>query len=180
MAFPSTEELRARIEPVAVAHGMDVEGVRTTKAGAKSQVIIALDSDSRPTLEELEVVSQELSELFDAAEDADELNFGAGYTLEVTTPGVDLPLSEPRHWRRNRGRLVKAGGDTYRVGAMSDDEAEVVLVQAGAKTPKVYVRPVSEMPKSVVEVEFNQPPAAEAELAELTFDEAVALQAGER
>lgn len=168
------------VEPVARTYGMDVEDVRTTKAGAKSQVIVALDSDSRPTLDELEEVSQELSELFDAAEDAGELNFGAGYTLEVTTPGVDLPLTQPRHWRRNRGRLVKAGDAMYRVGALNEDESQVVLVEAGAKTPKVRVLPVSKMPKAVVEVEFNQPPAQEVELAELTFEEALALEASER
>lgn len=180
MAFPSPEELRDRIAPVAAAHGMDVEDVRTTKAGAKSQVIVALDSDSRPTLDELEVVSQELSALFDASEDAGELNFGAGYTLEVTTPGVDLPLMAPRHWRRARGRLVAVGDATYRVGALDEDETHVVLVEAGAKTPQVRVRPVSELSGAVVEVEFNQPPKAEVELAELTFEEASALEAGER
>lgn len=74
------------IEPIAAAYGMDVEKVRTVAAGKKSQVVIALDSDAHPTLDELEVVSNELSELFDARENAGEINFGAGYTLEVTTP----------------------------------------------------------------------------------------------
>lgn len=150
---------------------MDVEGVKTTKAGAKSQVIVALDSDSRPTLDELEGVSEELSALFDAREDAGEINFGAGYTLEVTTPGVDLPLTAPRHWRRNRGRVVKAGEERWRIGPLSEDETEVALVEVGAKQPKVFVRPVSGMPKSVVEVEFNTPPAVEAELAAQSFEE---------
>lgn len=171
MAFPTPEELEALVAPVAAAHGMDVEGVKTTKAGAKSQVTVALDSDTRPTLDELEVVSEEISALFDAREDAGEVNFGAGYTLEVTTPGVDLPLTAPRHWRRNRGRVVKAGEERWRVGPLSEDESEVALVEVGAKQPKVVVRPVSEMPKSVVEVEFNTPPAAEAELAAQSFEE---------
>ncbi|QYH19571.1 ribosome maturation factor RimP [Corynebacterium aquatimens] len=180
MAFPSTEELRAYIEPVATAHGMDVEDVRAVKAGKKSQVIVALDSDTRPTLDELEVVSQELSELFDATEDAGKLNFGAGYTLEVTTPGVDLPLTQPRHWRRNRGRLAVIEGKAWRIGALRDDESEIILVEAGTKTPKVAVRAVSDLPAAVVDIEFNQPPAAEVELAELSFDEALKLEAGER
>lgn len=180
MAFPSTEELTRLIAPVAEKHGMDLEDLRTVKAGKKSQVVVALDSDSRPTLDELEVVSQELSSLFDDLENAGEINFGAGYTLEVTTPGVDLPLTEPRHWRRNRGRLVEVEGKAYRLGALSDDENEIVLVEGGAKTPKVFVRPVSEMPKSVVEVEFNAAPAAEVERAELSFEEASKLEADER
>ena len=171
MAFPSEEELTRLIEPVAAAYGMDVEGVRTAKAGAKSQVVVALDSDSRPTLDELEEVSEELSALFDAREDAGDLNFGAGYTLEVTTPGVDLPLTQPRHWRRNRGRLVTVGEQTFRIGALSEDETQVVLVSAGAKQPKAAPRAVSELAGAVVEIEFNNPPAEEMELAELPFEE---------
>lgn len=171
MAFPSEEELTRVIEPVAAAYGMDVEGVRTTKAGAKSQVVVALDSDSRPTLNELEEVSGELSALFDAREDAGDLNFGAGYTLEVTTPGVDLPLTAPRHWRRNRGRLVKVGEQVFRIGALSDDETQVALISAGAKTPKASPHAVSELVGAVVEIEFNNPPAEEMELVELPFEE---------
>lgn len=152
---------------------MDVEDVRTVKAGKKSQVVVALDSDTRPTLDELEVVSGELSELFDAAEDAGELNFGAGYTLEVTTPGVDLPLTAPRHWRRNRGRVVKAGDERWRVGALSEDEQEIVLVEVGSKASKAHVRQVSELAGAVVDIEFNEPPAAEVELAQTPFDNIV-------
>lgn len=150
---------------------MDLEGVRTTKAGPKSQVVVALDSDTRPTLDELEEVSQELSTLFDAHEDAGDLNFGAGYTLEVTTPGVDLPLTAPRHWRRNRGRLVKVEGQTYRIGALSGDGSEVVLVGVDKQKPSVEIRAVSEIPKAVVEIEFNTPPAAQMELADKPFEE---------
>lgn len=171
MAFPSEEELTRLIEPVAAAYGMDVEGVRTAKAGAKSQVTVALDSDSRPTLDELEEVSEELSQLFDAREDAGDLNFGAGYTLEVTTPGVDLPLTAPRHWRRNRGRLVTVGEQTFRVGALNEGETHVVLVDAGAKEPTATPRAVSELAGAVVEIEFNNPPAGEMKLVELPFEE---------
>ena len=171
MAFPSPETLTELIAPVAATYGMDVEDVRTTQAGAKSQVVVALDSDTRPTLDELEEVSNELSALFDAQENAGSLNFGAGYTLEVTTPGVDLPLTQPRHWRRNRGRLVKHDGALYRVGALSGDETEVVVIPAGQKTPKAETRGVSELAGAVVEIEFNNPPAAEVALSETDFAE---------
>lgn len=177
MAFPGVDELTRLIEPVAAAHGMDVERVRTVAAGKKSQVVIALDSDSHPTLDELEAVSNELSELFDARENAGEVNFGAGYTLEVTTPGIDLPLSKPRHWRRNRGRLVSVGGQTLRIGALDKEERNVILIDAGAKQPGVEVRAVSGLDSAVVEIEFNTPPAAEMELANLEFDKASELAA---
>ncbi|WP_291313112.1 ribosome maturation factor RimP [Corynebacterium sp. UBA2622] len=174
MAFPGVETLTELIRPLAERNGMDVESVRTVKAGRKSQVVIALDSDTHPTLDELEAVSTEIGELFDAHEDAGEVNFGAGYTLEVTTPGVDLPLTLMRHWRRNRGRRVRVGEDLYRIGALDETAGTVVLVGTG-KTPTVHLRTVSELPPAVVEVEFNNPPAAEMELAEKSYDEAASL-----
>ncbi|MCT1462600.1 ribosome maturation factor RimP [Corynebacterium sanguinis] len=172
MAFPGVDELTRMIEPIAAAYGMDVEKVRTVAAGKKSQVVIALDSDAHPTLDELEVVSNELSELFDARENAGDINFGAGYTLEVTTPGVDLPLTEPRHWRRNRGRLVAVGEEKFRIGALDAAEENVVLIPTAQKQPRPEVRPVSGLAPAVVEIEFNTPPAAQNELAELSFDQA--------
>ncbi len=150
---------------------MDIEDLRTVKAGKKSQVVIALDSDTHPSLDELEEISNEISSLFDAKEEAGELNFGAGYTLEVTTPGVDLPLSAPRHFRRNRGRLIHIREQTFRVGALDAEEKTVALIEAGAKNPQVFTFPVSDLAGAVVEVEFNNPPVVESELAGLTFDE---------
>lgn len=177
MAFPTSRELETLIEPLTQRHKMDIEHIKAVKAGKKSQIVIALDADSRPTLDELQVVSNEIGELLDAEEENGAFSFGAGYTLEVTTPGVDLPLTAPRHWRRNRGRLVKVNdtngqSSTWRIGAMNPEETKVVLIEAGKKTPSVQILEVSEMPKSVVEIEFNAPPAAERELSEATFEEA--------
>ncbi len=152
---------------------MDVDAVRVVKAGAKSQVVVSVDSDSHPTLDELEVLSNELSDLFDAKEDAQDLNFGAGYRLEVTTPGVDLPLTETRHWRRNRGRRIEVDGAAFRIGALNNEGTFVVLISAGAQA--VHVRAVSDLHGAVVEIEFNTPPAGELELVEKSFDQASEL-----
>lgn len=172
MAFPEVEELKELIRPVTDARGLDIEAVRTVKAGKKSQVVVALAADEAPTLDQLEEVSGELSELFDAAEAAGTVNFGAGYTLEVTTPGVDLPLTQPRHWRRNRGRRVKLGGDIYRVGPLDDAEENVALISPAAKKsdePRVRVAPISDVSGAVVEIEFNAAPEAEVELSNMSF-----------
>ena len=171
MAFPTNETLERMVEPVARAYGMDIEKIRTVKAGKKSQVVIALDSDSHPTLDDLEEVSQELSQLFDDAEQRGEVNFGAGYTLELTTPGVDLPLTQPRHFRRNHGRKVKVGDEQWRVGPLDDDEAHVALVRADKKGEEIRISPVSELSGAVVEIEFNAPPAAETELVDRAFED---------
>lgn len=177
MAFPEVEELAALIRPVTDANGLDIETLKTVKAGKKSQVVIAVAADVAPTLDQLEGVSNEISELFDAAEDRGELNFGAGYTLEVTTPGVDLPLTQPRHWRRNRGHLVRVSadsGDLARIGALNQDESAVILVSPAPKKgaePTVRVADLSEVSGAVVEIEFNPAPEAEIALTEQDFDD---------
>lgn len=169
MAFPTTEELTAIILPVAEAHGLDIEKVRAVPAGKKSAVHIALDSDERPSLDDLGVISQEISEVFDNAEESGVLNFGAGYTLEVSTPGVDTPLTEPRHWRRNRGRKVTVDGQSWRIGALSPDEGSVILVSGDAEVRELaFSRDVA----PVVDIEFNNPPKSEMDLSNMTYDEA--------
>lgn len=177
MAFPTVEELTALITPLAASHHLDVEGIRVTKAGPKSTVAIKLDSDSRPDLDLLEVLSQEIGELFDAAEDRGELNFGAGYLLEVSTPGVDAPLTAARHWRRNRGRLVALGEADpkriARIGALNDEETSVILVERDKKLLTVSVLELANSPRAVVEIEFAKPAQDELDLTGLTFDEAV-------
>lgn len=177
MAFPTEEELITLITPLAASHRLDVEGLRVTKAGPKSSVAIKLDSDSRPDLDLLEVASNEIGELFDAAEARGELNFGAGYLLEVSTPGVDMPLTQPRHWRRNRGRLVSIQEDgvkqVSRIGALNSDETAVILITRNKKLLEVGVLELAKNPHAVVEIEFAKPAQDELALAERTFDEAV-------
>lgn len=180
MAFPESAELEKLIRPVTDAHGLDIEAVKTVKAGKKSQVVVAVAGDEAPTLDQLEEISNELSEIFDAAEDRGDVSFGAGYTLEVTTPGVDLPLTQPRHWRRNRGRLVTVSEKTYRVGALNGAEDTVALVVPPEKKngePAVEIAPISSVSGAVVEIEFNAPPEKELELAEKSFSDIETLAA---
>lgn len=179
MAFPSAETLTSLVTPVAVAAGLDVEGIKTTKAGKKSMVVILVDADIRPTSDALEALSQQISQLFDDAEARGELNFGAGYTLEVSTPGVGQPLTQPRHWRRNQGRLISFVSNgkkqTARLGALNDKETTAVVILKEGKQQIVETIEVANYPTTMVEIEFAEPAAEEAKLAALTFDQAVAL-----
>lgn len=181
MAFPSVEQLTELILPVAERHQMDIETVRINRAGKKSVVAVGLDSDTRPGLDELEEVSQEISAILDAAEEDGRYSFGAGYNLEVSTPGVDLPLTAARHWRRNRHRLVRVTrGDrstTWRIGALRADESAVILVGRDKKRPWVETLEFTENHSAVVEIEFAKPPEQELELSGLTYEDA--LERGE-
>ncbi|MGH3394690.1 MAG: ribosome maturation factor RimP [Streptosporangiaceae bacterium] len=98
------EQVAALLEPVASALGMDLEGIRVTSAGRRRVLRIVLDADGGVSLDDIAVVSRDLS----AALDDSAVMGDQPYTLEVSSPGVDRPLTERRHWRRAIGRLVVA------------------------------------------------------------------------
>lgn len=184
MAFPSVEQLTELITPVAERYRMDVETVKVTRAGRKSVVAIGLDSDSRPSLDELEVVSADISTLLDEAESQGNYNFGAGYNLEVSSPGVDLPLTAPRHWRRNRHRLVKltedGGSGTWRIGPLNEAESSVILVARKKKQLEIRPLELTDSFTAVVEIEFAKEPADELELTGLDYEEALKRREGDK
>jgi ribosome maturation factor RimP len=98
-----TTELAGRVEPAVAAAGFELEELVVTPAGRRSVVRVVVDRDEGVTLDDIAEVSRAVSAVLDEDDDA----FGpAPYTLEVTSPGVDRPLTEQRHWRRNIGRLV--------------------------------------------------------------------------
>jgi ribosome maturation factor RimP len=98
------EKVAALLDPVVSAMGMDLEGVRVTSAGRRRVLRIVVDADGGVSLDDIAVVSRDLS----AALDESVVMGDQPYTLEVSSPGVDRPLTERRHWRRAIGRLVVA------------------------------------------------------------------------
>ncbi len=98
------EKVAALLDPVVSAMGMDLEGVRVTSAGRRRVLRIVVDADGGVSLDDIALVSRDLSTaLDDSAVMGDQ-----PYTLEVSSPGTDRPLTERRHWRRAIGRLVVA------------------------------------------------------------------------
>lgn len=159
MAFPSAAQVEELITPTVSSYGLDVEEVRATRAGRKSVIAIAVDGDKRPDLDLIEKLSKDLSAVLDESEADGRYSYGESYSLEVSTPGVDHPLSKPRHWRRNRHRLVRfpERDETWRIGALDDSESSVVLVRG--KTVKTME--LASAPKAVVEIEFASAPENE-------------------
>jgi ribosome maturation factor RimP len=123
--------VRAVIEPVVTAAGYDLEDVNLSRAGRRHVVRVLVDADGGIKLDDVAVVSREISAALDAAEEAGGEVLAGEYQLEVGSPGVDRPLTAPRHWRRNVGRLVTVNGLTGRVIA-ADDEG-IVLDIDGAQ-----------------------------------------------
>ena len=98
------ERIVGLLEPAVAAMGMDLEDVRITSAGRRRLLRIVVDADGGVSLDDIALVSRELSATLDRAAAMGE----ASYTLEVSSPGVDRPLTEPKHWRRAVGRVVNA------------------------------------------------------------------------
>jgi len=153
----------AALEPVvadAVAGaGFDLEQLHVQQAGRRRLVKVVVDGDDGIGLDQVAEVSRRVAAVLDERDDL----LGGPYTLEVTSPGLDRPLTRPRHWRRAKLRLVKVtqtdGAQfTGRVGAADDDpDGGVQLLVSGALRRVAY----ADVDTAVVEVEFSQPPVEE-------------------
>ena len=162
---PATARLTGRVEPVVAAAGYDLEELVVRAAGQRSVVRVVVDRDEGVSLDDVAELSRALSEELDAE---DEALGRSPYVLEVTSPGVDRPLTAPRHWRRNVGRLVTVavgGGDpiTGRVLQVTDDGVVLAVEKGGAKKGQlrkaVAERTVAwaELGEGRVQVEFARP-----------------------
>lgn len=160
MAAISRQRVREVVEPVVTAAGYDLEDVTVTAAGRRSVVRVIVDRDAGVDLDAVADVARIVSD----ALDADDPTGDSPYTLEVSSPGVDRALTEPRHWRRATGRLVKAsvrdGADvTGRVTA-TDDTGVSFDVDGAQRTV-----PYDALGPGKVQVEFSRrdAPAGEEE-----------------
>jgi ribosome maturation factor RimP len=149
-------KLAGLIKPVVAAAGLDLESVRMTAAGKRRLLRVVVDSDQGVSLDRAADVSREVS----AALDASNALGDVPYTLEVSSPGVDRPLTEPRHWRRARGRLVRvkvAGEGSVEGRLLAADADGVTLGLPGGERRFPY----ADVGAGSVQVEFGRIPDAE-------------------
>ncbi len=119
------------IHPVIAAAGMDLESVRVSAAGRRRLLRVVVDSDEGVSLDDAAAISRQLSAVLDAAPVMGDFP----YTLEVSSPGVDRPLTDPRHWRRAVGRLVQVTvTDAGYVGVSGSISGRVVAADADGVT----------------------------------------------
>ncbi len=146
------------------AAGLDLEAVELTQAGKRRMLRVAVDQDGGVTLDDIAEATREVSRILD---DSDVMG-SAPYTLEVTSPGIDRPLAHPRHWRRNRGRLVKATLTDGRVVtgrvADSDDTRAVLEVEVDAGRPKQHRFGQQEVALEQQEVVFDDVAKAKVQI----------------
>jgi ribosome maturation factor RimP len=146
------------VEPVVNAAGYDLEEVAVNQAGRRTVVRVVVDADGGITLDDIAAVSREVSAALDEPDGA---AFGTGpYTLEVTSPGVDRPLTQERHWRRNVGRLVtvRIGDRSLTARVVAADDAGVRLAEEQGVRSATY----AELGPGRVQVEFDRKAAEKA------------------
>ena len=152
----SADALRGAVAPVVEAAGLDLEEIVVRPAGRRSLVRVVVDVDGGLTLDTVAAISGPISDAIDESGQLGE----SSYTLEVTSPGVDRPLTDPRHWRRAQGRLVAVTpveGDEFTGRVVTSDDATATLDVAGDERQVPY----AEVAVAVMQVEFGSPSAAE-------------------
>ena len=152
-AAETRQRLIALLGPVVSAAGYDLEDISVTPAGRRSLVRVSVDADGGIDLDAVAEVTRAVSDALDA-ETPGGPTFAGPYVLEVSSPGVDRPLTEPRHWRRNVSRLVTVPVDgapvTGRINTVGD--AGVTLLVDGAPREVAW----GALGAGRVQVEFNR------------------------
>lgn len=97
------EDISAAITPALESLGFYLEDVTITSAGRRSMLTVIVDGDTHLSLDQVTSATKAIGEIVESIQSLGETLF----TLEVTSPGLDRPLTKVRHWQKNINRLVK-------------------------------------------------------------------------
>ena len=97
------EDISAAITPALEALGFYLEDVTIISAGRRSMLTVIVDGDTHLSLDQVTSATKAIGEIVESIQSLGETPF----TLEVTSPGLDRPLTKVRHWQKNINRLIK-------------------------------------------------------------------------
>ena len=141
------EEISAAITPALSDLGFYLEDITITSAGRRSMLTIIVDGDTHLSLDQVTVATKAISEIVENIQSLGQ----APFTLEVTSPGLDRPLTKPRHWRKNIDRLVKIVLlDGKEIKGRVKDATEILA------TVDEQVVKYSDIKRATLEIEFKQ------------------------
>ncbi|HET6260526.1 ribosome maturation factor RimP [Pseudonocardia sp.] len=152
-------QLHGVLEPIVRDAGFELDQLDVRAAGRRHTIKVVVDSDSGVGLDDIAHLSRAVS----AELDLHEHLIGGSYNLEVTSPGVDRPLTGRRHWRRAHLRQVAVrthDGVTFtgRVGP-AGEEAVTLLVDGELRGLRY-----ADVAHAGVQVEFRPAPESELQL----------------
>jgi ribosome maturation factor RimP len=141
------EEISAVITPALTSLGFYLEDLNITSAGKRSLLTVIVDADRHLSLDEVTVATKAISEL---VENIPALG-STPFTLEVTSPGIDRPLTKPRHWRKNINRLVK-------IVLLDGSQITGRIKQAGESAATIDENVINylDIKRANLEIEFKQ------------------------
>jgi ribosome maturation factor RimP len=147
--------------------GFDIEEVVIDSRARPPRIMVIADGETALDLDTVAALSRSASTLLDGLDDVRD-----DYVLEVSSPGVDRPLTSEKHFRRARGRraqleLTDGSRLVGRVGETRGDTVALVIRGGRGSSQALTLRevPLAEIVKAVVQVEFSPPATAELELA---------------
>ena len=140
------DEISAVIAPVVAASGNYLEEVTITPDGKSRILTVIVDSDTHLNLDQVTAVTREISDLLETHPALGDQPF----TLEVTSPGIDRPLTEVRHWKKNHGRLVNAIGIDGK-----EIKGRIGKVVDGVVVIDEHHIPLADIEKAMIEIEFK-------------------------
>jgi ribosome maturation factor RimP len=153
------ERLRAAAGRVAASHGLELFDLQCRRESGGWMLRVVLDRvgpDAVVGIEDCQRVSHDLGTLLDVEEDLT-AGFAKGYTLEVSSPGLDRPLRGEADYRRFVGRLARivtktpVGGQTHFAGRLAGLDEGAVVLEEGRRTHRV---PLDVIGRARLEVEF--------------------------
>ena len=150
-----TQSITDLISPAVTEAGFFLEEVQIASPGSHRIVTCVVDGQIPLNLDQVTVASRLISELLDSADFMGETPF----TLEVTSPGVDRPLTQPRHWTKNLTRLIKVtlNDGTITTGRLTEfNEINATLVENIKGRLKEHTVVFADIKRAVVEIEFNR------------------------
>jgi ribosome maturation factor RimP len=165
IGLPSQTQVIELLDGEFARAGYEIEDVVIDARSRPPRITVIADGDTALDLDTITTLSRSASTLLDAVKSIE-----GRYVLEVSSPGVDRPLTSEKHFRRARGRkveLVLADGTqvTGRVGETSDNTLMLVVRDDRARDWTLRPVPIGEIRKGVVQVEFSPPSKRELELA---------------
>jgi ribosome maturation factor RimP len=150
-----TDQIAQLVTPAVQAQGFFLEEVLLVSPGKHRIVTCIVDGQSSLNMDQVTAVSRAISELLDEAAFMGE----APFTLEVTSPGVDRPLTKPRHFAKNVDRLLKVvrtDGAVVTGRISGNTETELTLTVTEKKEVKEVVIALADIKRATVEIEFNR------------------------